>query len=145
MTKLILVNPKFPHNVGGAVRAAACFDATEVLWTGKRVTLDTAKGRLPREERMRAYRHVTMNPTERPFDALDEGVIPVAVEIRDGSEQLPAFEHPENAAYVFGPEDGSLPKWAVRHCHRFVVIPSAQCLNLAATINVVLYDRMAKA
>jgi hypothetical protein len=29
-------------------------------------------------------------------------------------------------------------------CHRFVVIPTHHCLNLAAAVNVVLYDRRLK-
>jgi tRNA(Leu) C34 or U34 (ribose-2'-O)-methylase TrmL len=46
---------------------------------------------------------------------------------------------------VFGPEDGHVPKGVRGACHRFVTIPSDGCLNLAAAVNVVLYDRMAKA
>jgi hypothetical protein len=30
---------------------------------------------------------------------------------------------------------------AMRHCHRFVFIPSAHCLNLAAAVNIVLSHR----
>lgn len=142
--QLILINPKFPHNVGGAVRAAACYDALSVTWTGKRVTLDATNKRLPREERLRAYRHIDMVINDRPFDALPPDVVPVAIEVRETSEQLPAFEHPEHAAYVFGPEDGSIPSVLLRHCHRFVIVPSLHCMNLAATVNVVLYDRLMK-
>lgn len=36
------------------------------------------------------------------------------------------------------------PVAALTRCHRFVVIPSRSCLNLAASVNVVLYDRMVK-
>jgi hypothetical protein len=34
------------------------------------------------------------------------GVTPVAVELRPDAESLVTFEHPEEALYVFGPEDG---------------------------------------
>lgn len=34
---LILMNPKYIHNVGGAIRAASCFDVTRLVWTGGRV------------------------------------------------------------------------------------------------------------
>jgi tRNA(Leu) C34 or U34 (ribose-2'-O)-methylase TrmL len=71
-------------------------------------------------------------------------VIPVAVEVRRNSESLASFIHPEHTLYVFGPEDGSLPKSAVRHCQRFVIIPSRHCLNLGNAVNVVLYDRIIK-
>jgi tRNA(Leu) C34 or U34 (ribose-2'-O)-methylase TrmL len=71
----------------------------------------------------------------------------VAVELRPGSESLVDFIHPEAATppvYVFGPEDGSLSGPVVKRCHRFVVIPSFECLNLATSVATVLYDRMAK-
>jgi tRNA(Leu) C34 or U34 (ribose-2'-O)-methylase TrmL len=45
---------------------------------------------------------------------------------------------------VFGPEDGSLPKGVRTACHQFVVIPSMHCMNLAAAVYVVLYDRAYK-
>jgi tRNA(Leu) C34 or U34 (ribose-2'-O)-methylase TrmL len=68
-------------------------------------------------------------------------VTPVAVELRPDAESLVTFEHPGEALYVFGPEDGSLPKPVRLRCHPFVVIPTHHCLSLAAAVNVVLYDR----
>jgi hypothetical protein len=44
-----LVDPKFPHNVGAAVRAASCHGVRQVWFSGDRVRLDGAKRqRLPR-------------------------------------------------------------------------------------------------
>ena len=140
-----LINPKFAHNVGNVLRACSCFDASHLYWTGDRVPLKVDKGqRLPREERMKGYRDVVMERTDRPFDGEAAFLTPIAVEVRHGSELIVDFEHPENAIYVFGPEDGSLPTWALLHCHRFVMIPSAHCLNLASAVNIVLYDRRVK-
>jgi tRNA(Leu) C34 or U34 (ribose-2'-O)-methylase TrmL len=54
-----LVDPKFPHNVGAAVRAASCYGIGQVWFTGNRVPLDASRRyRLPREERMRGYKDV---------------------------------------------------------------------------------------
>lgn len=39
-----LVNPKFPHNVGAAVRAASCFGVSQVWYTGDRVSMGPEKG-----------------------------------------------------------------------------------------------------
>ena len=144
---IVMHNPKYPHNVGAAVRAASCFDSPLILFTGQRVSLEPRgiKGyRLPREERMRGYKDVTLINDDYPFNRFDESITPVAVELRDNAEQLPFFEHPQHALYVFGPEDGSIPQIMLKHCHRFVVIPSKHCVNLAAAIYLILYDRMMK-
>ena len=142
MTSVILMNPKYPHNVGAALRACAAFGADRLLVTGDRAHWEvTGKGqRLPREERMRAYKDkVELIRDDRPFD-LVRGV-PVAVEVSASAEPLATFTHPENAVYVFGPEDGSVPKVARRFCHRFLIIPSDHCLNLAAAVSCVLMHR----
>jgi tRNA(Leu) C34 or U34 (ribose-2'-O)-methylase TrmL len=31
---VVLIDPKFPHNVGNALRACAVFGATRLVWTG---------------------------------------------------------------------------------------------------------------
>lgn len=142
---VILWNPKYPHNVGAAVRAASCFGAESILFTGSRVSLDHKKGyRLPREERMKGYKDVILLNDDYPFNRFENDVTPVAVELRSNSEPLPTFIHPEKPVYVFGPEDGSLPQIALKHCYRFLVIPSRHCVNLAAAVYLILYDRIAK-
>lgn len=136
-----LWHPKYPHNVGAALRACSCFGVKQLWWSGDRVTLDVAKGgRLPREERMKGYRDVEMVRDDRIFDAFPDGVTPVAVELRPDAEVLFDFEHPERPLWVFGPEDGSLPRLVHAHCHRRLVIPTAHCLNLATAVTTVLYD-----
>lgn len=140
-----LINPKYPHNVGGVLRACSCFGINQLWWTGDRVTLDIEKGqRLPREERMRGYQDVEMVRSDHKFLDRFESVTPIAVEVRATSENLFDFEHPENAVYIFGPEDGSLPKGHLMHCHRFIIIPTAHCLNLSSAVTTVLYDRALK-
>jgi tRNA(Leu) C34 or U34 (ribose-2'-O)-methylase TrmL len=142
---LILVNAKYVHNVAAAIRAASCFDVTRLVWTGSRVDPDLLD-RLPREERMKGYKDVlwTHDTKNKPFDLFTEDVVPVCVELVEHSQALTTFVHPENAVYVFGPEDGGVPQVLRRFCHRFVHIQSNHCLNLAAAVNVVLHDRKAK-
>ena len=131
-----LIDPKFPHNVGATVRAACCFGVEQVWFTGK-------GDRLPREERMRGFKEVRLRNSDTFFDRFDNAT-PVAVELQPGSELLPEFEHPDNALYVFGPEDGHIPKHVRVQCHRFIVIPTRHCVNLAASVYLVLYDRLIK-
>jgi tRNA(Leu) C34 or U34 (ribose-2'-O)-methylase TrmL len=143
---VILTNPKYAHNVGAAVRAASCFGGKAVFFTGDRIIIEENNGkyRLPREERMKGYKDVLIVKDDYPFNRFPTDAIPVAVELRDNAEPLPIFRHPEKAVYVFGPEDGSIPQVYLKHCQRFIVIPSKHCLNLAAAVYLVLYDRIVK-
>lgn len=144
---VVLINPKYPRNVAGVLRACSCYDIDQLWWTGDRVTLDVEKGeRLPREERMRGYQDVEMVRYDHMdvFDRFPKGTIPIAVEVRPNAEVLLDFEHPENAVYVFGPEDGSLGKAQLGCCHRFLIIPTRHCLNLSSAVGTILYDRMLK-
>jgi tRNA(Leu) C34 or U34 (ribose-2'-O)-methylase TrmL len=143
---VILENPKYPHNVGAAIRAASCFGIKQIWYSGNRMDaalMETYRKRLPREERMKGYKEVELIGYDYPFDVF-KNAVPVAVEIRKDFISLPDFNHPENAVYVFGPEDGSISKVFLKHCHHFVVIPSYHCLNLAAAVYTVLYDRTVK-
>lgn len=146
---IVLHMPKYPHNVGQVVRLASAYGIGQVWYSGERIRAALGE-RLPREERMRRYEDVALinhpDPLARLCAALPRAC-PVAVELRPGSESLVDFIHPGAESppiYVFGPEDGSLPGPIVKRCHRFVVIPSFECLNLATSVATILYDRMAK-
>jgi len=140
-----LWDPKYAFNVAQVVRIASCYGVPQVWFNGSRVPLEgSKKERLPREERMKGYRDVEICHGEYFFDAFASDVTPVAVELTPSSENLLWFEHPENAVYVFGPEDGSLPKVARMHCHRVIQIPTRHCLNLSMAVGTVLYDRHSK-
>lgn len=140
---IILIDPKYPHNLGQTIRACSCFGAKQVWFTGNRIKLDDGK-RLPREERMKGYKDVDLIQFDYPFEQFPSDVVPVAVEISPTAEVLTVFEHPEKAVYVFGPEDGSIPQVYRRLCHRFVIIPTNYCTNLSAAVYLILYDRLMK-
>jgi tRNA(Leu) C34 or U34 (ribose-2'-O)-methylase TrmL len=95
---------------------------------------------------MKGYRDVTWVNHDRPFDIFGEHnhSQPICIEIHPGSMPLIDFVHPTDAVYVFGPEDGGVPQVIRGFCHAFVHIPAFHCLNLAAALNVVLYDRATK-
>jgi tRNA(Leu) C34 or U34 (ribose-2'-O)-methylase TrmL len=148
---VLLVSPKYPHNVANVLRGCSVFGATELHWTGDRVDPPSKwppGARLPREERMKLYRDVHLSHAEDARELVRSyvrrGFTPVAVELRDNAEELPFFIHPDKALYVFGPEDGNVPRGVLAECHRFVRIPTASCLNLAVAAGAVLYDRQAK-
>src|SRR4051794_18016052 len=98
---VLLIDPRFPHNVGSALRACAVPDPKQ--WP--------EGARLPRAERMKCYRNRNTNlhhhgeSDELRIASLESGYVSVCVEITGG-------------LYVFGPEEGDVPK-GVRHvCHR---------------------------
>ena len=125
---IVLINPKFPDNLGKIQRLASCYGIEQVWYSGDRIKLD-AKERLPREERMKGFKDVKLFQYDRPLHQFPDAT-PVAIEVRENAENLYEFEHPENPVYVFGPEDGSVPQAVLAGCHRFVVIPTRHCLNL---------------
>ncbi len=93
---------------------------------------------------MKAWRHMPVITADDLWDAIPVGCVPVAVDLLPGAVSLVDFIHPQSAFYIFGPEDGTL---GVRHARPGVprlMIPTRYCMNLAATVNVVLYDRLAK-
>jgi tRNA(Leu) C34 or U34 (ribose-2'-O)-methylase TrmL len=139
---VVLVNPKYPRNVGGAYRSCAALGAEQLWYTGDRAAAQwEAEGRLPREERLRAYRHVELIRGEGRFLRQFPGATIVAVEVDPGAQVLTYFEHPDEAVYVFGPEDGTLPKGIRTACHQFVIIPSDTALNLYSAVTSILLHR----
>lgn len=132
---IILSSPKFSINLIMAVKLASCYGINQVWFTGNR---------LEKTKRMHSQsgnKEVDIINYDRPFDFMPKDCVPVAVEVRENSEPLHYFEHPKNAVYIFGQEDGSIPKSLLHMCHRFVVIPSRHCLNLANSVATILWDR----
>lgn len=135
-----LTNPKSPTNVGAVMRAAGCFQANYVAYTGERFD--------------RAIRFNTdtqdasLNIPLAAVDALPasaaENADIVCVELVEGATPLTEYHHPPNAFYIFGPEDGSISQKVIDQADAVIYIPTQGCLNLAATVNIVLYDRLAK-
>lgn len=66
----------------------------------------------------------------------------VGVELLDSAIDLPSFRHPRAAAYVLGPERGSLSPALVERCSYVIKIPTRFCINLAVAGAIVMYDRM---
>ncbi|MFZ3430106.1 RNA methyltransferase [Vibrio harveyi] len=135
-----LYNPKSPTNVGAVLRAAGCYDAAQVRYNGTRYSR-AVKFQTDTKNSQERIQLVEME--DLTANVADDVEI-VCVELVVGATALPHFTHPENAIYVFGPEDGSLPQEMVDKAHHVVYVPTHGCMNLAATVNVVLYDRMAK-
>jgi tRNA(Leu) C34 or U34 (ribose-2'-O)-methylase TrmL len=92
----------------------------------------------------RAYRHIPVLEVSDIFAALPKDCVPVAVELTDDAVDLTTFVHPERACYIFGPENGSVSPEILAKCTHVVKIPTLMSLNLGMTVNIVMYDRLAK-
>jgi tRNA(Leu) C34 or U34 (ribose-2'-O)-methylase TrmL len=132
-----LVGPKNVINVGGVLRACACYGAACVM-------VENGRYKQSADDTTKAWRHIPLLSVPSLLDAVPFGCIPIVVEITDGAESLVKFQHPERAFYLFGPEDNSVPERIMSRVKRVVKVPTRYCMNLAATVNVVLYDRLAK-
>lgn len=140
MIIIALSNPKSPTNVGGVIRAAGCYQADEIRYSGVRYER-AAKFHTDTHD---AQKTVGLYPADDLLADLDSDTKIICVELAVGATPLPSFKHPENVIYLFGPEDGSLPQSIVDRADEVVYVPTIGSMNLAASVNVLLYDRLAK-
>jgi len=132
-----LDNPKNSINVGAVLRAAGIYGAAFVATTGQRYKRSAT-------DTMKHYRHIPLLHPDSLWDVIPFDCVPIAVDLIEGAIPLPEYVHPQRAFYIFGAEDNTLGERITSWCRDIVYIPTAGCMNLAATVNVVLYDRLAK-
>lgn len=81
------------------------------------------------------------------FTSPDELMLPrkcllIGIELTDEAVELPSFRHPLAAAYVLGPERGSLSADLQARCDAIVKIPTRFCVNVGVAGAIVMYDRL---
>lgn len=135
-----LTNPKSPTNVGAVLRAAGCYQANEVSYSGPRYTL-AAKFNTDTQN---AGNKIPLIAKESLLDDIPDDVSIICVDLVEGAIPLPDFVHPDKALYIFGPEDGTISQQIIDKADAVVYVPTVGCMNLAASVNVTLYDRLAK-
>jgi tRNA(Leu) C34 or U34 (ribose-2'-O)-methylase TrmL len=135
-----LCNPKSPTNVGAIMRAVGCYQADQVIYTGVRFDRATKY----QTDTHNTRDTVPLNQVEDIVESMPDGMQLVCVEFVEGATPLPEFQHPQQAMYLFGPEDGSISQSLVDEADHVVYIPTRGCMNLSASVNVLLYDRLAK-
>ena len=125
-------------NVGALFRTAHAFGASFVF------TVDSVYGRTvgARADTSKAVDHVPFYE----FPDIEQMVLPegcalVGVELTPDAVELPSFRHPANAAYILGPERGSLSAEMVERCDFVVKIPTKFCINVSLAGALVMYDR----
>lgn len=126
-------------NVGSLMRSAHAFDASFIFTVAAAYARD--QGRLA--DTSDAEGHVPLY--EFPDVAslvLPRGCAVVGVELVEDAIELPSFRHPQRAAYVFGPERGSLSGEMIARCDHLVRIPTRFAINVGTAGVIVMYDRL---
>ena len=126
-------------NVGSLFRTAHAFGASFVFTIaaqyerteGERVDTSRAAQSVP------LYEFDSVAALRLPSDCALVGI-----EIVDEATLLPSFRHPRCAAYVLGPERGSLSPALVALCENVVKIPTRFSINLGIAGAIVMYDRL---
>lgn len=125
-------------NLGNLMRSAHAFGASFTFTIGAQyqaleARADTSKGQwhLPH-----------YNWTTTGEMVLPKGCKLVGIELLDDAIALPSFRHPLQAAYVLGPERGSLSEDVLERCDFTVKIPTSFCVNVAMAGAIVMYDRV---
>ncbi|WP_283786263.1 RNA methyltransferase [Bermanella sp. WJH001] len=139
-----LINPKDAQNVGSVLRAIGCYQADDIYYTGNRYAY--ALKHNTDTHNIQSQTHITKvdDLLNVPQEHMSKDTKIICIELVEGATPLPEFEHPESALYIFGPEDGNIAQKIINQADEVVYIPTIGCMNLAATANVVLYDRLAK-
>jgi tRNA(Leu) C34 or U34 (ribose-2'-O)-methylase TrmL len=135
-----LINPKSPTNVGSVMRAAGCYQADAVFYTGQRY----ARAAKFNTDTKSINKKIPLTGIENILTAKQNQMKIVCVDLIEGATPLPEYQHPEQALYILGPEDGSIEQSIIDQADDVVYVPTIGCMNLAATTNVLLYDRLAK-
>ena len=133
---IALYQPKCEPNMGTTLRNAFCFGAAFIATIGARYHRQiTDTPGTPNHVPLFHYDTLDDFLKHRPHDCEI-----VRVEV-DGKTDLPRFTHLPRAVYVFGGEDRSVPKHVGE---RSIRMETRECLNLAVTTGIVMYDRSAK-
>ena len=128
-----------PMNAGAIFRTAHAFDAAFVF------TVDAIYAR--REGSLADTSAAHLHLPFYSFPDVASMMLPsdcrlVGVELTDDSIDLPSFRHPSRAAYVLGPERGSLSPAMVERCEFVVKIPTRFCVNVSVAAAIIMYDRV---
>lgn len=134
------MNPKNVSNVGAVMRAAGCFCVDSVFYTGARY--DRARGFAT--DTKNAASTISLQHVDTLSQLVNTSCRIVCIEFVEGASSLISYEHHEHSVYLFGPEDGSLSQELIDIADDVLYVPTVGCMNLAASVNVVLYDRLAK-
>ena len=143
-SRIGLINPKSPENVSSVLRAAGNFRVEGVFFTGDRYLRALRLNPNTPSMSRKVGENIPLTEVDCLIDDAAGDMNIVCVELAENAVALTEYQHPQNAFYIFGPEDGTIDQAVINRADAVVYVPTEGCMNLAATVNVVLYDRLAK-
>jgi len=126
-------------NVGNLFRTAHAFGASFVFTVaatykreeGARADTSDSLGHVP------FYTFPNLSSIQLP-----EKCALVGIELTPDAIELPSFRHPSRAAYILGPERGSISLKLTAQCDHIIKIPTSFCVNVGIAGAIVMYDRV---
>jgi tRNA/rRNA methyltransferase len=151
---IVLHRPRFPENIGAAVRAAYNMgisrlvlvspedcDLTRILKMATHVAADLVENMEVHSDLGAALKpfHYIVGTTARTGGQRQELKTP-----REIAEKLVPICATNQVALLFGPEDRGLTNAQLRYCHALVTIPTLglSSLNLAQAVMILCYELM---
>lgn len=126
-------------NLGNLVRSAHSFGASFFFTINAELNVKAIRA----SDTSGAYDHMPFYG----YECFEDFMLPkkcalVGVEFVEESVELPSFKHPPQAAYILGPEMGSLNPEVIEVCDHIVKIPMKFCINVGTAGAIVMYDRL---
>ncbi len=127
------------YNAGNLVRSAHAFGASFFFTINS--DIDLHKMRM--SDTADSFDHMPYHQFKTLADfTLPKGCALVGVELTHDAVDMPSFRHPLRAAYILGPEMGSLSPEIVAQCDYVIKIPMKFCVNVGVAGALVMYDRL---
>ena len=116
-----------PMNLGSLMRSAHAFGASFFFAIQPNFNAQEAK----LSDTSDAAKHLPLYTYGSVAElTLPKGCALVGVELTEEAVELPSFFHPQAAAYVLGPERGSLSPEMQARCDHLVRSPTKCCVNV---------------
>lgn len=126
-------------NFGAVTRTAHAFGASFIFAIAENINVSSVE--------LVDTSNARHNTPFYSFDTPENLLLPndcklIGVEITKDAIELPSFHHPRCAAYVLGPERGTLSDPLLTRCDYTVKIPMKFSINLGLAGALVMYDRL---
>ena len=126
-------------NVGSLLRSAHAFGASFMFTVGAVYS----RSKVGKADTSDAEGHVPFYTfPDVASIVLPRGCALIGIELIDEAMDLPSFRHPRRAAYVLGPERGSLSPGLLEKCEFLIRIPTRFSVNVGIAGAIVMYDRI---